>query len=360
MKIFTFLAAAAISAASFTASANPRFGILIDANSVEDIDNYQEYAAASYFVKENPDGAVIAPGEASKIDARNLDCIWIHIDRVAMGHGHANLPAAFNNAATIEALKKFVADGGNLLLTKHATQLLVPIGRIDNKFAPGIFGDGEGGLGSDIWTIQAHIGLDNMEADPTQYYDRTTHDIYNGLEVIEAHHPRANFDSETFPMEGTADGSDMHREDHNCMWDLNIYSYAADGKNTVEKFENENNAKVLGTWGHVKDYAVAGIVEFEPTATVKGHIIANGLAACEWSPRTGVNAYHSNLEKLTANSMNYLAKYPTTGVDEVGVDEDENVAPVYYTISGVAVENPTVAGIYIMVKGNKTTKIVVR
>jgi len=360
MKIITFLAAAAVSAAAFSASANPRFGIIIDANSVDEIDNYQEYAAAAYFVKENPDGVVITPGENSQIDARKLDCIWIHIDRLNIGPGYANLPATFNNAATIGALKKFVADGGNLLLTKHATQLLVPIGRIDNKFAPGIFGDGDGGTGSDIWTIQAHIGLDNMDIDPSQYYDRTSHPIYAGLEVVEAHHPRANFDTETYPMEGTADGSDMHREDHNCMWDLNAYSYSADGKNTVEKFQDENNAIVLGTWGHVKDYAVAGMVEFKPTDAVKGHIIANGFAACEWSPRVGVNAYHSNIEKLTSNSLSYLAKYPTTGVDEIGAGTDEDAAPVYYTISGVRVDNPTVAGVYIMVKGNKATKIAVK
>lgn len=360
MKIFSLIAAAAVSAAAFSASANPRFGIIIDAGSVEEIDNYQEYAAAAYFVEKNPDGTVITPGENSKIDAGKLDCIWIHIDRLNIGAGYAKLPATFNNTETIDALKKFVADGGNLLLTKHATQLLVPVGRIDSQFAPNIFGDGDGALGTDIWTIQAHIGLDNIEADPSQYYDRTSHPVYEGLDVVEAHHQRADFDSETYPMEGTADGSEMHREDHNCMWDLNAYSYSADGKNTVEKFENENNAIVLGTWGQVKDYAVAGMVEFKPTDAVKGRIIANGFAACEWSPRVGVNAYHSNLEKLTSNSLNYLAKDSTDGVYEIGADTDEDAAPVYYTMSGVRVSNPTVAGVYIMVKGNKVTKIAVK
>lgn len=46
----------------------------------------------------------------------------------------------------------------------------------------------------------------------------------------------------------------------------------------------------------------------------------------------------------------------TTGVDHIAVD-DSNVAPVYYNLQGVRVENPT-AGAFIMVRGSKVTKII--
>lgn len=148
--------------------------------------------------------------------------------------------------------------------------------------------------------------MGNRHDNPAQFYDRRGHRIYDGLVTSGA------FDWETFAMEGTGDGSAMWREDHNCLWDLNAYSYTSAGANTVEKFENENHATVIGTWGHVIDYAVAGIVEFNPVATsarassTSGIILANGLAACELSPRYGGNTYAANVERINANSMAYL------------------------------------------------------
>lgn len=346
--------------------ANPRAGMMIAADGVEAIENFQEYAAAHYFAQKNPDGVVIAPGETSKISAENLDCIWIHIDRVGVGIG--NLPSEFSDEATLAALKQFVADGGSLLLTKQATQLVTRIDRVDSRFAPGIYGDGDGGMGSDIWTINACIGYwmagwpDSDHYDMSQFYDHMEHPIYADLDIIPAHgNDRANFETPTFPMEGAPEGEEMWREDHNCMWDLNAYSYTADGKNTVEKFEAENNATVLGTWGHVIDYAVAGIIEFKPQADDQGTIIANGLAACEWSPRQGVNAYHSNLEKLTDNCLNYLLA-KSSGVEEIAGDFETADAPAeYYNLQGMRVAADALTpGIYVVRQGDKTFKTVIR
>lgn len=349
-----------------SASANPRAGMMIAADGVEAIENFQEYAAAHFFAQKNPDGVIITPGETSKISAENLDCIWIHIDRVNVGNG--NLPAEYSDAATLEALKKFVADGGSLLLTKQATQLVHRIGRMDARFAPGIYEDGDGGMGSDIWTINACIGYwmagwpDSDHYDMSQFYDHMEHPIYADLDIIPAHgSDRANFETPTFPMEGAPEGQEMWRENHNCMWDLNIYSYTADGKNTVEKFENENNATVIGTWGHVIDYAVAGIIEFKPQADDQGTIIANGLAACEWSPRQGVNAYHSNLEKLTDNCLNYLLA-KSSGVEEIAGDFETADAPAeYYNLQGMRVAADALTpGIYVVRQGDKTFKTIIR
>ncbi len=342
------IAAAAIAAAA-NAQANEKVAMLIPAATINDIENAQEYAAANYFRSLYADGTVIATGETEKIDASKVDVIWVHIDRCGLGLN--NLPAEYDEA-TIGALKAFVENGGNLFLSKQATQLVHKMGRIDAAFAPGIYGDGEGGKGTDVWTVNAEIGFINKEADPTQYYDRSNHAIYSGLEV------NNDFGHPTFGLLGTGDGTEMHREDHNCMWDLNAYSYTAEGANTVEKFENELNAVVLGQWGHVTDYAVAGIVEFAPVASYEGRIIANGLAAYEWAPREGVNGSKGNIEKLTANTLAYLTK-TTDAITETEVSAD---APAeYFNLQGMAVKADNLTpGLYIVRQGAKTAKVLVK
>ncbi|MDE6283312.1 MAG: DUF4960 domain-containing protein [Muribaculaceae bacterium] len=341
------------------AVANPRAAVMIGAQDVESIDNFQEYAAAKYFTESNPDGVVIAPGEVSKINAGNVDCIWLHIDRLNVGMG--NLPAEFITPEVIDALKAYVAEGGNLLLTKQATQMLSLLGRIDSKFDPHIYGDGDGGPGTDIWTVNAQIGYwfvnsnDNPEGlDPSQYYDHRGHEMYAGMTT------NYDFPMETFALLGTGNGTEMWREDHNCCWDLNSYSYDAAGANTVEKFEKDNNAVVLGTWGHVQDHAVAGIIEFLPQAEGQGTVIANGLAAYEWAPRQGVNAFHDNIEKLTDNTISYLAA-KNSGVTAISTDVDDNAPAVYYNLQGIEVSADNLTpGIYVISKGGKIVKSVIR
>lgn len=253
----------------------------------------------------NPDAniEIVTPADVeARLNSNYFDCLWIHIDRKNVGVG--NLPEEFSNDVFISLLKEYVRNGGNLLLTKQATQLVSRIGRIDAAFAPGLYGDGDGGTGNDVWTVNAQIGHCNASADPSQFYDHRNHAIYARLEK------NYNFACETFALEGTNNGSPMHRMDHNCLWDLNAYNniYTAAGRNTVERFEAQNNATVLGTWGQVVDYAVAGIVEFNPTAAYRGRIIANGLAAYEWA--TVGNDYHHNIRWLTENCLDYLTLVP--------------------------------------------------
>lgn len=360
-KLLAIAVAMGCTASSF---ASNRAGMLIGYPDAGNIDNFQEDTACRFFLKQNSDGVVIAPGEISKINAENLDYIWVHIDRLNMGCG--NLPKEFSDEATVAALKQFLADGGNLLLTKQATQLVHLIGRIDAKFAPGIYGDGDGGMGTDVWTVNAQIGywFTKEGDDMTQFYDRRNHPIYKDLRTSDA------FEWETYPMEGTGDGTEMWREDHNCMWDLNAYNavYTSEGANAVEKFEKDNNALVLGTWGHVQDHAVAGIVEFLPQdakargdEAKTGRIVANGLAACEWSPRQGVNAFHSNLEALTINCMNYLRKNGSATRLPIVIDSDAEEPVEVYNLQGmrIAAESLT-PGLYIVRQGKESSKVLVK
>ncbi|MCM1071403.1 MAG: DUF4960 domain-containing protein [[Clostridium] fimetarium] len=364
MNKFLLSATAALTIASAASvSANNRIAILTDNLEASALD-FQESAAVDMLRELHNDAAVIKASDAANITKDNYDCVWIHIDRIGIGAGWDKLPEAFRADATINALKKFLADGGNIYLSKQATQLITPLGRTDAKFAPNIFSDGDGGKGTDVWTVNAQIGYINVENDPSQYYDRRGHAIYAGVAV------NNDYACETFGLLGSGNGTEMHREDHNCMWDFNAYQYTVEGKNTVEKFEKENNALVLGAWGHVVDYACAGIIEFLPQAASReesakesGRILANGLAAYELSPREGVkaNSCADNIKKLTANTLNYLApKQTTTAIDSVA-DENADAPAEYFTLQGVRVSADALTpGLYIKRQGNKATKVVVK
>ncbi|MDE5634535.1 MAG: hypothetical protein K2I51_07705, partial [Muribaculaceae bacterium] len=131
-----------------------------------------------------------------------------------------------------------------------------------------------------------------------------------------------------------------------CMWDLNGLSYTADGRNTVERFERQTNSTVLGQWGHVTDYAVAGLVEFHPQTSAsralpaQGTVIANGLAAYELSPRIGGNSYTANVERLTGNILRYLeSKDPRGSMTSVETPETDTTppAPVFTSSPGAII-----------------------
>lgn len=277
----------------------PKVGMLIAANSEAELEDDDEIAAVNWFKQTYGDkGQVLTAADAAKINPSDYPMLWIQIDRVGIGKGMNNLPACINSGSLLAKLTEYVKDGGNLLLTKHATQLVAGLGRIENKFDVTIFSDGNGGEGTDIWTTNAVIGSGCSPA-----YDHRGHSIFSGLEVM----PKGvQYDHDSYPLEGPG-----MREDHNCMWDLNAYglpTLAPDAKNVVDAFERITNSTVLATWGHVSDYCCAGIVEFNPTDEYKGRIIAIGLSAYEFNQNSGINQYKKNTEALTKNSIDYLAE----------------------------------------------------
>ncbi len=234
-------------------------------------------------------GIVITPATIDQLDIEQNPMCWVMCDRIGIDRGWENLPGDLAAAETINALKAFTADGGNLLLTNHATQLTVAVGRIADAYAPGIYGNGEGGQNNDIWGSQPVIG--NAEG---QIYDHSQHDIYWGMEFVSGLYERSIYCFEGAGVKG----------DHNCMWDLNAYGLAPN-PNVVKAWEDLTSSHVLGTWNHVVDYCCAGIIDFEPTTTFAGRILAVGLAAYEWNIG-GVNEKQGQLERFTQNCIGYL------------------------------------------------------
>ena len=234
-------------------------------------------------------GTLITPSTINDLDIEKHAACWVMCDRIGVAHGWANLPGGLASNGTVNALKAFCADGGNLLLTNHATQLTAAVGRIAEAYAPGIFGNGEGGQNNDVWGVQPIIG--NAEG---QIYDHSRHDIYRGMNFTSGLYERSIYTFEGAGVKG----------DHNCMWDLNAYGLAPN-PNVVKAWEDMTNSTVLGTWNHVVDYCCAGIIDFAPTTDFPGRILAVGLASYEWNIG-GENQYKDQLEMFTGNCISYL------------------------------------------------------
>ncbi len=266
-----------------------KIAYIIDYADPSQIEDDDEQASYAWFKREFVNGKVLTTSEVPTADLSQFDVIWIHIDRMNMPVGWQNLPSGFLSDDVLNALKVYYYGGGGLLLANHATQYIVPLGRTER--APGLYSSGNGGSGNDSWSVQANIGME---------YDRRTHPVYEGVIEFNEYHPHP-----TFPLIGPG-----HREDHNCMWDFNAYGFMdlyPDAENVLRAFEVENNAVVLGTWGQVTDFAVGGLIEFQPTEECKGTCLAMGLAAYEWNQNTNANKWHDNIITITRNMVSYLA-----------------------------------------------------
>ena len=259
----------------------------------DDYENSDDEAAAVAWFKANyvdaGIGEIITASNASSLSREKNQMVWVMCDRIGIDKGWENLPGNLASNGTVSALKAFANDGGNILLTNHATQLTVAVGRIDANYAPGIFGSGEGGPNNDVWGSQPIIG--NAEG---HIYDHSGHFIYSGMTFTSGLYERSIYCFEGAGVKG----------DHNCMWDLNAYGLAAE-PNVVKAWEDLTSSHVLGTWNHVVDYCCAGIVDFDPTSSFNGRILAVGLASYEWDIQ-GENQYKGQLEMFTKNCINYL------------------------------------------------------
>ncbi|MCH5227024.1 MAG: DUF4960 domain-containing protein [Muribaculaceae bacterium] len=276
-------------------------GFLVLGADPSELEDDDELAAAEWFYEnyvEKGKGEFIPVADLPNINFDEFGMIWIYQDKIGQNPGWENLPADLISTATLDALKAYGQNGGNLFLAKMATQLTVPLEIVPSDMGPNIFSNGEGGMGDDVWTINPFLGWDFRPggADPGKqdYYDRSTHAIYAGLEFSDPN----GWDILGLPIEGPG-----WREDHNCMWDCNTWGNGV-YNNSVRNFEALTNSMVLATWSHVRDHCVAAIVDFNPNAT-HGRVLVIGSNAYEFEQQGG-NVYQDNVNKLTENIINYL------------------------------------------------------
>ncbi len=280
--------AAIIFTIPYEEKARPAMVLLAD--NINDLESDEERGAAQWFQENYVDrgeGNFIKPADLPYINLNEVSVLWIHLDRLGITPGLDQLPAELTSNAVKAALKSYISNGGNMYLSKHATQLVVAYGRVKDKFLPNIFNAADGAEGSDVWSINA-----NMVGGK---YDMRNHAIFAGL--------TKNSDANTtFPLIGP-----VYRYDHNCIWDMNALTLSKPGEDKFEQFQKETNSEILATWGHVVDDAVAGIISFkaDDDGNFLGTVICNGFAAYNMGNEANTE-YQSNNDKLTQNILEYL------------------------------------------------------
>lgn len=278
----------------------PKMAYLLTVDNFRDLADDDEKAAARWFSQQE-NAEFVTVDQLANLDVDIYPVVWVEIDRIGLAPGWENLPTEFSSEESIAALKAYSANGGNLYLSNMATQLTVPLGIVPENMGPTVFGSGDGGEGGDVWVINPHLGWDFRPGgerpgfEGQEYYDRAEHAIFAGLTLEDPN----NYGYSTLPLIGPG-----HREDHNCMWDCNIYG-RGQYPDVIANFEATTGSIVLATWGHVRDHCVAGLVDFYATAE-HGRCVAMGLAAYEWNQNSSMNPYQGNIEKLTENILNYL------------------------------------------------------
>ncbi len=271
-----------------------KVGFLMTAATIADLPDDDERAAATWFVT-NDGYDLISLDQLSTLDPEIYSVLWIMVDRVGLPMGWENLPAELVSESTLEALRTYTAGGGSLYLSNFATQLTVPLNIVPADMAPTVYGNGDGGEGGDVWVINPYLGWDFRNGSDQGFYDRTMHAIYKDLTFEDPN----GYGYDNLPLIGPG-----MREDHNCLWDCNIYGRGNEA-DVIRHFEVTTNSIVLATWGHVRDHCVAGLVEFFSNP-YHGRCIANGFAAYEWNQNSGTNPYQHNVEQLTKNILEYL------------------------------------------------------
>lgn len=294
LMYYTYYPSPGVNCAATFPYIKSKIGYLLLANSVAELTDDDEIAAAQWFEKQ-PDAEFVKVEDLANLDSDIYSVLWVEIDQAGLPLGWQNLPV-ISEAANIAALQKFSAEGGNLFLSNMATQLTVPLGIVPSNMAPTVYGNGAGGKGTDVWTMNPFLGYNYKDGGAEGYYDRSQAAIFEGLVWDET-----SFAYPTIPLIGPG-----VREDHNCLWDCNLYG-KGNYKDVVENFEHVTSSQVLGVWGQVQDHCIAGLVEFYATPT-HGRCIAQGLAAYEWNQNDTENVYQSNIEKLTSNILKYLSQ----------------------------------------------------
>jgi hypothetical protein len=259
-------------------SVYPNIGSIIDDD---------EIAAAHWFAENVTNSEYITFQQIldNTVDLSQFRVIWWHSDEV----GGKDLPAISKQPAVINAINDFYKAGGNLLLSIHATMYLEHLGRIPQGFSAGkAIGDGLGGSNPDVWTVST-----NLKA-----YDYSGHPIYKDMVMN-----NTGNNGKEFPLIGPG-----WKEDHNCNWtDVPAPHGFSNGDDTfIPYLQNTFGVKMLGAWGHVRDYFMIAIGEMMPVGEYQGSAITIGIGGYEWNQNDAVNPHQGQIEKLTFNAIQYL------------------------------------------------------
>lgn len=259
------------------------------------IDEYQpEYQPAKWFYDN-----YVVPGNGrfihkDEVFPTGMKVLWVHGDRVGQNAG--DFYNAFGGDAFKTKLQAFVQAGGKVFLTKQANRFVNDIGRC--TWVPSYDQSGYND-GNDTWYMVSNfvpIGVDRHNHPAFRYMENYTEHVPEGY----CKWPLVNGD-------GT-----YKRSDHKYMWGepgdvwSNIYGIYAGATDIarLNAFESVQNCQILGGWGHTTALDGVTMVEFLPTASFAGTVIAQGVPAYQWTtPNTAIY----NVKNLTQGVLEYLS-----------------------------------------------------
>ena len=301
-------------------------------------DEYQpEYLSAKWFYDNyvlTNKGRFIHKGESFPA---GMKVLWVHGDR--NGQDKDDFYNAMGGDTFKNKLKTYVQRGGNVFLSKQATHFAY---RIDRTNWEPSYDNSAYQEGSDVWYMVSNfVGVGTG-------VDRHDHQAFQYMENYTEHSNEGYCKWALVSGEGT-----YRRSSHKYMWGEpgevwnNNYSISA-ATTAIERlntFESQQTCQILGGWGHTTALDGVAMVEFLPTASYSGTIIAQGLAAYQWTtPNTSI----TNVQNLTKGVLEYLYSQ--------SVYTREVTPDLYGTIclprASASVENATIYSVLSIAEGN--------
>lgn len=251
-------------------------------------------------------------------DPSVVKCIWVHIDRDKNTTGWRQLPEAYTSSNFINKLRAYLLKGGNIYLSGQATELVVPLWRVNTYYSINHVEQGRTHVNeNDPWKITVKFNSGRNGG------DNSSHPVFDGL----LGEGRTETEIALFEGADTNDRSAKWKicdDQGNALFNFRWNNEDQDAS-SLERFEYDNLATVLASYNWDKRGQYATMVELHPLFAYdfaigkwekkSGSIITNSIGAYDFSAGSD-NNLQGNIEKLTGNILTYLSGTPNVLVNQ--------------------------------------------
>lgn len=212
-----------------------------------------------------------------KVNLSDYKVIWWHLDGDTR-----DLPSDAVSTAVIDKMKTYYTNGGSFLFSSWAVQYVANLGIAkDGKIVNNMWGEGDAPfVTGDDWGIC--------------FKGNEMHPIFEGLSK------KSGSDNVALLL-----SKGVKAKAHNAIWNFEWGDYA----NNIPRWTAQNGATNLASFHWNTDMNRACIFEY-PKISNSGKTICIGIEGYDWFNEDGSapNTYLSNIEILTSNILDYLAK----------------------------------------------------
>lgn len=282
------------------------FNVISDANYDRESGKMPDFETAKWFYEQfirdgiaykdvTRYGCFIRPSDLASLPS-SVKVLWIHNDHC--GQTSESYYTDLGGNTFVTALQNFVANNGNVFVSKQATRLVSDLGRNDYPIYPN-----NGYENCDSWRIGNHWNLSGTEI------DHSSHAVYAGLVK--------DYSGSTVIM-----NAGRHTNNNHIWKNWGALPGQKDA-GRLSGYQDAHNCRILGAWGHYNEsdpisdeLECVGFAEYYPQENVTlkmggepynqlGTIMAMGLAAYHWADPT------DQIKTLTRDILYYL------NIDEV-------------------------------------------